>query len=197
LRCGTNWENDLSRFLEAVQELHSVPISDYDDRVEDICRALDEETMEVGSWPAAFFPEVLNLMKDQKFLAVRTSWHLLFFVRNNWKRLTSSEAAAFKDVLIAGFDKFGDSMGPFLASELLGRFYPDKGTLTAFKKLSKTARPPARELVPRGFETLARKTQDEELRRLAIHELESLLKDDSEEIRSEAAASLKKVSRNE
>ena len=187
----------MSYFSEAVQELHSVPISDYDDRVEDICRALDEETMEVGRWPATFFPELLNLLRDSNFLAVRTSWHLLYFIRNNWKRLTSSEASAFKDVLVTGFDKFGDSMGPFLASELLGKFYPDEDTLTVLKKLTKTARPPARELVPHGFETLARKTQDESLRRLAIHELESLLKDDSEAIRSEAAASLKNVSRSE
>lgn len=58
---------------------------------------------------------------------------------------------------------------------------------------------PARlqESFPHGFETLARKTQDEALRRSAIRELESLLKDDSKEIRTEAAASLKKISRSE
>ena len=182
-------------FLQAVQELRSVSISDYEERVQDICRDLDEETMEEDGWPAIFFPEVMNLLGDARFLSVRTSWNLLPFIKNNWKLLSPNDVSAFKNVLVAAFDKFGDWMGPFLASEMLGELYPNEDTLAILRKLSKTASMPARELTPHAFETLARATQNEALRGLAVRELELLLEDDSGAVRREAATSLAKVAR--
>jgi len=186
-------KKNMSYFLRAIQELSSVPIPDYEERVEDICRDLDDEAMEEGGWPAEFFAQVLTLLSDSRFLSVRTSWHVLHFIKNNWKLVSAGEAAELKKVLVAGYDRFGDWMGPFLASEILGEFYPDGDTLAILKELSKAARVPARELVPHGIETLARTTQDELLRGLAVQALELLLKDDSEAIQKEAAISLKKV----
>lgn len=186
-------EKNMNNFLRAIQELRSVPIPDYEERVEDICRDLDDEAMEEGSWPAEFFGQVLTLLRDSRFLSVRTSWHVLRFIKNNWKLVSTVEAAELKNVLVDGYDRFGDWMGPFLASEILGEFYPNGDTLSILKKMSKAARVPARELIPHGIETLARTTQDELLRGLAVQALELLLKDDSEAIRKEAAISLRKV----
>lgn len=183
----------MSYFLQAIQELRSVPIPDYEERVEDICRDLDDETTEKGGWPAEFFSNVLNLLGDTRFLSVRTSWHVLKFIESNWSFVSPGEAAALKNALVSGYDRFGDWMGAYLASEMLGKLYPGRETLEILTRLSRTARSPARELVPHGIEILARKTQDKVIRSLAILELELLLKDDSEAVRREAAASLKKV----
>jgi hypothetical protein len=186
-------EKNMNYFLQAIQELRSVPIPDYEERVEDICRDLDDEAMEQAGWPAEFFAQVLALLSDSRFLSVRTSWHVLHFIKNNWKLVSAGEAAELKKVLVAGYDRFGDWMGPFLASEILGKFYPDGDTLEILKKLGKAARVPAGELVPHGIETLARTTKDETLRDLAIRELQKLGESDSEHVRREAQISLEKI----
>jgi HEAT repeat protein len=183
----------VSYFSEAIQELRSISISDYEDRVEDIFYELDGEIIEEGGWPASFFPEVLNLLSDTRFLSVRTSWKLLLFIRQNWQRLSPTEVSALKNILVAAFDKFGDFTGPLLVAEILGKFYPDENTLAALKTLSTDSKPPARELVPCGFEMLAKTTCDQTLRDSAIRELRTLLKDDSEPVRIEAALSLSKI----
>lgn len=183
----------MSYFSEAIQELQAVSISDYEERVEDICRDLDDETMEEGGWPASFFREVLNLLSDMRFLSVRTSWNLLLFIKRNWERLSPAEVSALKNILVAAFDKFGDFTGPLLVAEILGKYYPDENTLSALKTLSRISKPPARELVPCGFETLAKATNDQTLRDSAIRELRTLLLDDSEAVRREAALALNKI----
>lgn len=185
----------MSYFSEAIQELRSVSISDYEERVAEICYELDGEIMEEGGWPASFFPEVLNLLSDTRFLSVRTSWKLLSFIRQNWERLSPTEVSALKNILVAGFDKFGDFTGTHLAAKILGKFYPDENTLAALKTLSAISKSPARELVPYGFETLAKATCDQTLRDSAIQELKALLKDDSEAVRAEAALSLSRIER--
>src|SRR5262249_36016465 len=151
---------------------------------------LDGETVEEGGWPASFFPEILALLSDTRFLSVRTSWRLLLFLKNNWERLSPIEVDAVKKILVDAFDKFGGFKGTHLVAKILGKFYPDEDTLTALKTLNTNSKPRARELVPYGFETLARATSDQALRDSAIRELEILLKDNSEAVRSEAALSL-------
>lgn len=188
-----NARTTMSHFLKAIQELRSVNVSDYDERIEDICRDLDDETMQQGSWPTGFFPELMSLLSDDNFLAVRTSWNLLRFIKNNWDLVSPNDAAVFREKLVAAFDRFGDWMGPFVASEILGEFYPDAKTLRMLSALSRTAGTPARELVPHALETLGRTTQDEVLRGLVVRELEVLVKDDSEAVRKEAATALKRV----
>jgi hypothetical protein len=158
-------------FSNAIQELRAVSITDYEDRVEDICRDLDGELLEVGCWPTTFFSEVLKLLSDPKFLTVRTSWHLLYFIRSNWEYLSPTDVSALRNVLADAYEKFGDWMGPFLVSEVLGKFYPDENTLAIFKRLSEAVRPPALELVPHGLETLAKTTHDETIRSEAVREL--------------------------
>jgi hypothetical protein len=183
----------MNYFSKAIQELRSISVSDYDERVEDICRELDEEAIEQGRWPSSFFPEVLDLLSDTRFLSVRTSWKLLLFLRNNWDRLSPVEVDALKKILVATFDKLGDFTGPLLVAEILGKFYPDEDTLVALKTLSRVTKSPARELVPHGFATLAKETGDQTLRDSAIRELKALLQDDSEAVRSEAALSLSRI----
>lgn len=183
----------MSYFTKAIQELRSLSVSDYDERVEDICRELDDETMEEGGWPRSFFPEVLNLLNDTRFLSLRTSWKLLSFIRQNWQRLSPTEVSALKNILVDAFDKFGDFTGPLLVAEILGKFYPDENTLAALKTLNRISKPPARELVPSGFEMLAKTADDPTLRDAAIRELKALLNDDSEAVSKEAALSLSKI----
>src|SRR5215470_2822486 len=129
----------MTYFSQAIQELRSVSISDLEDRVEDICRELDDETLQEGCWPVDFFPALNDLLRDSKFLSVRTSWNVLRFVKSNWTFLSPADASAFKKALVAAFDKFGDWMGSFLASEILGEYYPNEDTLETLKRLSKTA----------------------------------------------------------
>jgi YD repeat-containing protein len=177
-------------FVQAIQELRSVPIPDYEERVEDICRDLQDETDEIGDWPAEFFPGVLALLQDPQFVSVRTSWHLLQFLKKNWNLISEEEASALKGAVVDAYDKFGDWTGAFIASEVLGELYPDRDTLAILTRLSKTARDPWRELVPHGMEKLARTTQDHTLRAAAIEELRLLLQDKSEALRREASGSL-------
>ena len=185
----------MSYFPDAIQELRTVSISDYEDRVEYICRDLDDVTMEQGGWPAPFFQEVLNLLSDARFLSVRTSWHLVKFIKENWKYLSPADVSSLKNILAKAFDKFGDFMGAFLAAEILGRFYPDQNTLATLITLNRICKPPARELVPLGLEKLARTTDDQALRQSAVRELNALLEDDLEAVRYEAALSLDRIER--
>jgi len=186
----------LNHFENAIKELQTVSISDYEDRVEDICRDLEFETLEEDSWPDFFFPELLKLLSDEKFLSVRTSWHLLKFIEGNWEYLSAAEVSTLKKVLVEAFDKFGgEFMGPFLVAEMLGEFYPDSHTLETLITLNRTSKPLARELVPLGFENLARSTSNQALRESAIAELKTLLQDASEPVRHEAALSLGRIER--
>lgn len=189
-------EENMSDFLRAIQELRSVPIPDYEERVQDICRDLHDETIENGGWPAEFFAQVLTLLRDSRFLSIRTSWNVLHFIKNNWNLISPQEAAALRGALVSSYGRFGDWMGSFLASEILGQFYPDEETLRIFVRLSKADPSPATELIPHGLETLTRSTQDETLRGLAIGELEKLRESDSEHVRREAQISLEKIKKS-
>lgn len=186
----------MSDFLEAVRELRSVETPDYENRIEDICADLDGAIIEEGRWPPEFFSRLTDLLSDPKFLSVRTSWHLLRFIQNNWELVSPNEASIFRGVLVNGFDRFGDWMGSFVAAEMLGKFYPDEETLGRLSILSRTAAMPARELVPHGLDTLARATQDDALRDGAIKELQRLLNDNSDAVREEAAISLSRIDRD-
>jgi len=90
----------MNYFSEAIQELRCISISDYEERVDEICRKLNGETLEEGGWPASFFPDVLNLLSDARFLSARTSWHLLSFIKQNWQRLSAAEVSELKGVLV-------------------------------------------------------------------------------------------------
>lgn len=152
--------------------------------------------MEQGTWPDFFFPELLKLLSDEKFLSVRTSWHLLRFIKGNWEYLSPADVAKLKTVLVAAFDKFGDFKGSFLTAEILGELYPDQNTFEMLITLNRTSKARARELVPLGFENLARSTDDQALRESAISELKVLLQDASEPVRYEAALSLDRIERS-
>ena len=66
------------------------------------------------------------------------------------------------------FDKFGDWMGVFVTSEILGEHYADEATLAILANLGNSARLPARAAVPHGLQTL--------VHGLAINQLQELQK---------------------
>jgi hypothetical protein len=184
-----------TQFQSALERLSASNRSRDDEAVAEVLKGLEFTTMEAGKWPAGFFNELKEFLKDQSFLSLKNSWNLLYFINNNWEYLSPSDQQQLRRVLTTAFDKFGDWMGAFITSEILGEHYADEATLSALAELAKTARLPARAAIPHALETLARTTQHESLRGSAIQQLYGLQKSDSEEVRQEALISLKKLGR--
>ncbi|MFN0062071.1 MAG: hypothetical protein ACKVPX_06105 [Myxococcaceae bacterium] len=124
----------------------------------------------------------------------RGAW--LHFLLHNWdwipERRRGDLAAAIGDA----FDGFSDWMGAFVAGEILGEKCADAFAAKRLRELARTARLPARELVPHGLEYLARATRDEDLKKQAIDTLRLMLRDANERCRGEALLSLKKLGLN-
>jgi hypothetical protein len=84
-------------------------------------------------------------------------------------------------------------MGAFVIGEILGEHYADEETLAILTRLANPQRLHWRELVPHALETLAKTTDREPLRSLAILQLQELKENDSEPVRQGAALSLAKL----
>lgn len=182
-----------TQFQSALEQLRASNRSRDDEAVAEVLKDLELTTVEAGKWPTGFFDELEELLKDQSFLSLKNSWNLLYFINNNWEQLSPHDQEQLRRVLAVAFDKYGDWMGAFVTSEILGEHYADEATLAILADLGKSARLPARAAVPHGLETLARVTQQESVRGLAINQLQELQKSDSEEVRQEALISLKKL----
>lgn len=182
-----------TQFQSALERLRASNRSRDDEAVAEILKDLELTTVEAGKWPAGFFAELEELLKDQSFLSLKNSWNLLYFINNNWEQLSPRDQEHLRRVLAGAFDRYGDWMGAFVTSEILGEHYADEATLAILADLAETARLPARAAIPHALETLAKTTQHESLRGLAIHQLQALQKSDSEEVRQEALISLKKL----
>jgi hypothetical protein len=180
-------------FFSALQQLKSYSMVGDNEGISKVCIALDGATVREGAWPPGFYDGLEDVLRDQNFLSAKNSWNLLLFIQNNWASLSSPEQIRIRRVLADAFDKYGDWMGAFVTSEILGEHYADESTLAILADLAKNARLPARAAVPHGLETLANATQQGSMRGLAINQLQGLLKSDSEEVRQEALISLKKL----
>jgi hypothetical protein len=182
-----------TQFQSALEQLRASSRTRDDEAVAKIIKDLEVTTVEAGEWPVGFFNGLEELLKDQSFLSLKNSWNLLYFINNNWEQLSAGDQEQLRRVVADAFDKYGDWMGAFVTSEILGEHYADETTLAILTDLGKSARLPARAAVPHGLETLAKVTQQESVRGLAINELQELQKSDSEEVRQEARVSLKKL----
>jgi hypothetical protein len=182
-----------TQFQSALERLRASNRSRDDEAVAEVLKGLELTTVEAGEWPVGFFDKLKELLEDESFLSLKNSWNLLYFINNNWEQLSPQDQEQLRRVLAAAFDKYGDWMGAFVTSQILGEHYADEATLAILADLGKSARLPARAAVPHALETLAKTTQHESLRGLAIHQLQILQKSDSEEVRQEAVTSLKKL----
>jgi hypothetical protein len=181
------------QFQSALEQLRASNRSRDDGAVAEVLKDLELTTVEAGTWPAGFFEELEELLKDESFLSLKNSWNLLYFINNNWEQLSLDDQKQLRQVLALAFDKYGDWMGAFVTSEILGEHYADEATLAILADLGKSARLPARAAVPHGLETLARIAQQESVRGLAVSQLQELQKCDSEAVRHEALISLRKL----
>jgi hypothetical protein len=182
-----------SEFGVALEKLRMCMVTRNGDEITDVLMELETITLEVEAWPAGFVDGLQGLLKDQNFRSLTNSWNLLYFISGNWEQLSEQARDGLRVILAESFDTYGTFMGPFVTAEILGEHYADSTTLTILAHLAKSARLPARVLIPHALETLANTTQDELLRGRAIRQLQELKESDSEEVRDEASLSLAKL----
>jgi hypothetical protein len=154
---------------------------------------LETAILNADEWPSSFYRGIAELQGDRDFLRLDNSWKLLYFLNNNWERLSAQQRQGLRNVLRDGFDKYQNWMGAFVTSEILGERYADEDALATLTDLGKIAHLPARAAVPHGLETLARTTHSKSLRALAVEQLQELRGSDSEEVKQEALVSLQKL----
>jgi hypothetical protein len=185
--------DQLHQFQSALERLRACIHSRNDDVVEELLMELDLATIESGEWPVGFFDGLEELLTDQNFLTLTNSWKPLYFIDNNWEQLSEQERERLKKLVVHTFDKHADWMGAFVSSEILGEHYADESTLATLTQLANVASLPARALAPHGIEYLAKTTQQESLRTLAVRQLQELRQNDSEQVRQEALISLARL----
>jgi hypothetical protein len=178
-----------------LEDIRSCKASVDDKRLDALFTELEIAVLNTDEWPDSFYEGICQLQRERDFLRLNNSWKLLYFVNNNWERLSAKQHRGFRNLLREGFDKYRNWMGAFVTSEILGERYADENTLSILADLGKTAAGPARAAIPHGLESLAKTTRNEALRNLAIEQLKELQHNDSEEVRREALTSLDKLAR--
>ena len=101
------------------------------------------------------FEAVRELLLSEKFLAIEGSWHLVHFLLTNWAWLSRDQKSMLAEPIADSFDRFAHWMGAFVAGEVLGDRSCDAWSMNRLATLAKSARMPARSLVPHGLESLA------------------------------------------
>jgi len=175
----------------------SVRTGNKDGQLAAYLKELEFSSLLVTSLPDDFVAAAIRLLRDDAFLLLPDSWLLVGFLNNNWGLLTLEHRNKVNPILLKAFDRFGDWMGAFVISEILGERYCDEASLDALRGLSRTARQPARQLAPHGLEYLARTSEDDGLRKRARRALEDLVKSTDAEVRREATISLGKLKKGE
>lgn len=183
----------MSDFSSALQKLETCKRSQNSKCLDTVFDELEVLTVSSNGWPTDFFEELVKLLEDGPFLELQDSWKLVYFISGNWDELSSEQRLELRPLLANAFDRFKDWMGAFVTAEVLGEHYPDQETLVILGRLAQTARIPARAAVPHALETVARSTQEDSLRGLAVRQLEELQASDYEQVRQEALISLKKL----
>jgi len=154
---------------------------------------LELSVVGINSWPTDFFDVLLGLLGNQKFLQLQDSWRVVYFINNNWEQITVEQRDRLREPLENAFQEYADWMGAFVTSEVLGERYADAEAIAALSRLAKTARSPARALVPHGLEFLAKASDDEQLREVAIRNLRDLARSNQKDLKGEAEVSLTKL----
>jgi hypothetical protein len=168
-------------------------VSEGNQGLSNIFMDLELSVVGIDSWPLDFFDVLLGLLGNQKFLDLQDSWRLVYFINNNWEQISVDQRNRLREPLEKAFPEYSDWMGAFVTSEVLGERYADTEALAALSRLAKTARSPARALVPHGLESLAKTSDDEQLREHAIRNLRDLARSDQKDVKGEAELSLTKL----
>jgi uncharacterized membrane protein len=154
---------------------------------------LEEAALVVDQFPDSFVAGIVELLGDSRFLDLKNSWKLLYFISNSWDQFSAEQRERLRGILANSFDKYADWMGAFITAEIFGEHYADAAALSTFVELAREARLPARTLVPHGLECLARTTQEKSLRDRAMSQLRELAQSDTDEIRQESVRCLQKL----
>lgn len=181
-----------TEFHLALNQLRECIRTRDDDEVENVLVELESITLEMERWPKEFVDGLEQLMRDQNFLSLGKSWKLFYFIKNNWEQVPDSEKESLRQILADAFDNCGDWMGAFVIGEIFGEYYADEKTLAILAQLAKVGTH-WKELVPHALETLAKATDQNLLRGLAILQLQELRENDFEHVRQEALISLAKL----
>ena len=167
------------------------------DAVEDAIGQLEFFIVEDGAWPHALFDGARDLLRDPGFLAVQSSYRLVYVLAGNWDDLSAEQRAELRPILAGAFDKFGDWLGAFILAEIFGERYSDDAAFTTLDDLSSAAATmPCRALAAYGLGRLARTLeegppgQEGALYRRAIERLHVLANSTDHGIREEALGAL-------
>src|ERR1700692_2998323 len=76
------------QFQSALERLRDSQRSRDNEALAEGLKDLEFTTLEAGKWPAGFFDELEELLKDQSFLSLRNSWNRHCFINNNWEHLS-------------------------------------------------------------------------------------------------------------
>jgi len=147
----------------------------------------------IGAWPDDFFAGVISLLQDDEFLGLEESWQITYFINGNWEELSSTQRLELRAVLVTAFAKYKDLTGAFVTAEILGERYGDEAALNDLIQLGRTTPPEARPYVPHGLEWLVTVSNRQDLRDVVVRELQVLARDETEDVRKEAAISLRKI----
>jgi hypothetical protein len=143
--------------------------------------------------PPDVYEKLKALLRMESFLRLQESWRLVRFVDGNWELMGDSQRKELRPLLVQSFDKFGDWMGAFVTSEILGGRYADAAALKELTDISERAAMPARSLAAHGFGKLVEATKDERTRGAAVDRLRSLSVNDDDAIRKEALEELRRL----
>lgn len=180
-------------FSTAIEKLNACKRSGQGEALDDIVLDLELYVLNVDSWPSEFFHSLVRLLSDQDFLRIRDSWKLTYFIQNNWEQLSEEQRKDIRSTLASSFDRYADWMGAFVTAEILGERYGDEQALETLIELTMTSKGEARALVPHGLEALAKTTQDDSIRGIAVQKLRELAHNENEDVRLESEISLKKL----
>src|SRR3990172_8587366 len=97
-------------------------------------KELEFSSLLVTSLPDDFVAAAIRLLRDDAFLLLPDSWLLVGFLNNNWGLLTLEHRNKVNPILLKAFDRFGDWMGAFVISEILGERYCDEASLEALRE---------------------------------------------------------------
>jgi len=153
----------------------------------------DSSASEHNSFPEQIFNFILNLMKQQQFLMMQGSWHLLMIFEYDWGLLSVSQTERLLSALEAAYTAFADWMSWFVISEILGEYFMDERSFQALCRLMNSAADDPRSFVPHGLEHIAKNNLGRDLAQKALAELLVMREDSSSQVRHEVNLSLQRL----
>jgi hypothetical protein len=144
-------------------------------------------------FPEDVFEVIILKIQDVKFQSLSDSHKLLYLFESDWGRLNESQKSILLDVINNTYLLFKDSLSYFTLSEIIGEYFADEKALKVLNNLRQTENEVARSFLTYGYGKLARNTSDENVKKSAIVNLQTLKNDKSNIVRDEATIALKKL----